>query len=51
MWLVIPNFSLHHDFVRAQASKLLVFVGVEEGIFKHTDEYLSMFFFAIPPSC
>ena len=48
MWLVIP-IVLFIMILLGQASKLLVFVGVEEGIIKHTDEYLSMFIFAIPP--
>ena len=48
MWLVIP-IILFIMILLGQASKLLVFVGVEEGIIKHTDEYLSMFIFAIPP--
>ena len=48
VWLVIP-IVLFIMILLGQASKLLVFVGVEEGIIKHTDEYLSMFIFAIPP--
>ena len=48
MWLVIP-IVLFIMILLGKASKLLVFVGVEEGIIKHTDEYLSMFIFAIPP--
>jgi len=48
MWLVIP-IVLFIMVLLGQASKLLVFVGVEEEIIKHTDEYLSMFIFAIPP--
>ena len=48
MWLVIP-IVIFIMILLGQASKLLVFVGVEEGIIKHTDEYLSMFIFAIPP--
>ena len=48
VWLVIP-IVVFIMILLGQASKLLVFVGVEEGIIKHTDEYLSMFIFAIPP--
>ena len=47
MWLVIP-IIIFIMILLSQASKLLVFVGVEDEILKHTDEYLSMFIYAIP---